>query len=269
MSKNYSVKKNNNHFQEKQNIGPIKLKLLLNINKDINNPHNFSCNNRPRSNAHNKNTCQKKNNNRNLSFVSKTPKNLIISSKTFRDNKSYKKDKNNSMYNFLHKNTHFKKDSKSIRSKKNEIINLLVNKSYKDVLIYLLSLKEKSKRKVSNNYRTNNYIDKKYINTEIQAQQNKSEEEYSIIPLHKNLTSINTKDDTNLLTNSDKFNFKSTDLFSKLEDLKNKTNDLLEKYQILAENLRFQLKIERYKNQYTNDIKYNKNNESYNNKEII
>ena len=44
MSKNYCIKKKNNHFQEKQNIGPIKLKLLLNINNDINYTPNFSYN---------------------------------------------------------------------------------------------------------------------------------------------------------------------------------------------------------------------------------
>lgn len=270
MSKNYCIKKKNNHFQEKQNIGPIKLKLLLNINNDINYTPNFSYNSRPRTCTHSNYIRQKTNNNRNLSFVTKTPKNCIFSSKTFRDNKSCKKNKNNSMYNFLLKNTQFKKEVKSIRTKKNDIINLLVSRSSKDVLINLLSLKDKSKKKNSNNYRTNNYTDPKYKNTEMQTQSNKTEKDYYAIPLHKNLTSINTKDDTNLLTNSDKFSFKSTDLFNKLESIKIKTSDLLEKYNFLAENLRFQLKLERYKNQFNNNNQSKRKNKSYNNsKEII
>ena len=93
----------------------------MNINSDINNTPNFSYNNRPRTSTHSNYIHQKTNNYRNLSFATKTPKNYIFSSKTFRYNKSYKKDKNNSMFNFIQKNAQFKKETKPIKNKKNEI----------------------------------------------------------------------------------------------------------------------------------------------------
>lgn len=240
MKKNFQSKYIN-IFQEKQKFAPVKLKLLLNMKNDSRPNHinpSLSYLAIPKSTSTSHNNRYKSNIIKNISFISKTPKKYSCS-KTYRNNKSQNKIYKNSIYNFIIKNSKLRKKHKSIKAKELDIFNILINRSSKDILVNMISMKDKNKKNLSN-IQINNYIDLKYFNTD---NQRKSFENEKI---------DNTRYETNLLTSSDnKINIKSKEIFNKLEDIKIKANNLMEKYQFLIENLSIQLKIE--KNKYNNN----------------
>lgn len=242
MSTKRAIFKNKLNIQEKNNnVGPIKLKILLNLNNELKNIPNSSYIINTQTNINKK----QKLNNRNYSLNIKSSNKNDSISKTFREHRTQKKKKIKSFINPIFFNSiKNQKKSKLIKSNKNKIINLLINKTPKDSLINLFSYNEKTKQKNhSIKFRTNNYIN-------IGIESNEAE---ILLSNKKNFDLfINRYKDTVARSESTSCGdckcLKSTDIFEKFENIKLKTKQLLEKYECLVNDLNMQLELEKKKN---------------------
>ena len=249
---NKQTKKNSTNFIEKNDLGPIKLKLLLNLNAEMKNTSNYSYILRTHSSFTNTNRNNHKNqkqiNNRNLSLKIKPTTNVISSSTVLHGKKKF----SDNMYNYLKKHSsRISKKGKSIKinSKKDNLTNLLTNKSSKDPLINLLSLNEKTKtraktKKNSIKFRINNNI-------------------CNAMDLKKSFISKNLK--TDFYINEEKERILTANkidprknLYDKFENIKLKTGNLLAKYKDLVDDLHIQLKFEKCKTKLNNNYSYKK-----------